>query len=230
MSRYLPFTIVILVGLLAIAGGITLYQIKRPHILTASSEKMSKTAPGETLHIRGNPDAAVTLEEFGDYQCPPCGLLAEPINKLEQDFRPHLRVIFYNYPLPTHQHAREAACAAEAAGLQGKFWEMHDLIYREQANWSKAADVQPLFSSYAGMLGLDLERFKKDMQSDAVKSRVDTDQKKGASIGVQNTPTLFLNNHAIPPADLPPDRVRTAVAAAVKAAGATPAESHQAKK
>src|SRR5207248_3489461 len=145
------------------------------------------------------------------YQCPPCGMLADPINQIENEFKPNVRLIFYNYPLPLHQHARAAACAAEAAGRQGKFWEMHDLLYRQQSNWSKAADVQPLFTSYAGMLGLDLDRFKKDVQSETVKARVDTDQKRGASIGVQNTPTLFLNNKAVPPAELAPDRVRAAV-------------------
>jgi len=231
MRRYLPFTIVIAVGLLAIAGGTTLYYVKRPKVLTASSEKMSKTAPGETLHILGNPDAPVTVEEFGDYQCPPCGLMAEPLNQIERDFRPNVRIIFYNFPLPLHQHAREAACAAEAAGLQGKFWEMHDLIYKQQAAWSKAMEVQPLFESYAGMLGLDLEKFKKDMQSDGVKQRVESDQEKGSSIGITNTPTLFLNNHAVPPQDLPPDRVRTQVAEAVKAASSgSPTAPNQSKK
>ena len=230
MKRYLPLIIVIVVGLLAAAGGITLYQIKRPRVLTASSEHMRKGETGESLHILGNPNAPVTLEEFGDYQCPPCGLMNEPLLKLEQEFRPHLRIIFYNFPLITHQHAREAAFAAEAADLQGKFWEMHDLIYRQQSTWSKATDVQALFASYAGMLGLDLERFKKDMQSDKVKSRVDGDQKRGADIGVQNTPTLFLNNHAVPPTELAPEKVRARVAEAVKAAGSAPPKPVETKK
>jgi protein-disulfide isomerase len=217
MRRYMPIVIVVMVGIVALASGAVLYRAKRPLILTISKELTVKKSDTASQHVRGHPDAPVTVEEFGDYQCPPCGTLAEPINQLEKEFRPHVRIIFYNFPLVTHQHARTAACAAEAAGLQGKFWEMHDLIYREQPNWSKAADVQPLFASYAGMLGLDLERFKKDMQSDAVKSRVDADQKRGTSIGVQNTPTVFLNNRAIPPADLPPERLRATVAAAVKA-------------
>jgi protein-disulfide isomerase len=136
-----------------------------------------------------------------------------------------MRLIFYNFPLPNHQHARKAAYAAEAADLQGKFWEMHDLIYKEQANWSKATDAQPLFESYAGMLGLNLDRFKKDMQSDAVRDRVEADHKRGTAIGVQNTPTLFLNNKAIPPAELAPEKVREAVAAAVKSGGTKAAGS-----
>jgi protein-disulfide isomerase len=230
MRRYLPLIIVIVVGLASVASGYRLYQLKRPHILTISSEHRSKAGADESVHIRGNPDAPVTLEEFGDYQCPPCGVLAEPLNQIEHDFSPNTRLIFYNYPLPLHQHAREAACSAEAAGLQGKFWEMHDLIYRQQANWSKAPDAQAIFASYAGTLGLDLERFKKDSQSPEVKARVDADQKKGASIGVQNTPTIFINNHAVAPTDLAPDRLRNVVAAAVKEGGSSPAKPSEPKK
>src|SRR3954470_13520956 len=98
MKRYLPTIIVIVVGMAAIGSGASLYRVKRPHLLTISGENISKRSANEALHIRGNPDAPVTLEEFGDYQCPPCGLLAEPINQLEHDFRPQLRVIFYNFP------------------------------------------------------------------------------------------------------------------------------------
>jgi protein-disulfide isomerase len=230
MKRYLPAIIVVLVGCGSIASGLWLYQIKRPHALTISGDQSSKPGADERLHIRGNPDAPITVEEFGDYQCPPCGQLAQPLNQIEHDFRPKVRLIFSNYPLPLHQHARAAACAAEAAGLQGKFWEMHDLIYRQQAVWSKAQDVQPLFTSYAGLLGLDLERIKKDVQSEAVKARVDRDQKRGASIGVQNTPTIFLNNQAVPPADLPPDRLRAAVQDAVKKLSSPPPTSSPTKK
>ena len=129
MRRYLPWIIIVAVALLAVGSGITLYRIKKPHLITTTTENVSKTA-GESLHTRGNPKARVTLEEFGDYQCPPCGILAEPLKQMEREFESKLRLIYYNFPLPTHQHARAAAQAAEAAGLQGKLWEMHDLIYR----------------------------------------------------------------------------------------------------
>jgi protein-disulfide isomerase len=167
-------------------------------------------------------DAPVTLEEYGDYQCPQCGMLAEPIKQLEKDYAGRLRVIFHHFPLATHQHAQTAACAAEAAGIQGKFWEMHDLIYREQRDWSKAADAQPMFQAYAGILGLNVERFKQDINSEKVKERVAEDQKHGTSLGVQTTPTIFLNNKAIEPSSLAPDKLRQAVDTAVKTAGSTP--------
>lgn len=217
MRRYLPFIIVVVVGLATLATGTMLYRTKRPALLTISKELAPKKNDAESIHIRGRADAPVTLEEFGDFQCPPCGALSGPIKQIEHDFDPHVRVIFHHFPLVNHQHARAAAIAAEAAGVQGHFWEMHDLLYREQAVWSKATDVQPLLNSYAGMLGLNGEQFKKDMESDSVKARVDLDQKRGTALGVQNTPTIFLNNRAIAPADLAPDRLRAAVTEAVKA-------------
>jgi NhaA family Na+:H+ antiporter len=215
MRRYLPFVIVVVVGIATLATGTMLYRAKRPPVLTMSKEVGTQKNDTGSVHIRGHADAPVTLEEFGDFQCPPCGRLAGPIKQLEHDFDPHLRVIFHHFPLATHQHARTAAIAAEAAGVQGHFWEMHDLLYREQDVWSKATDVQSLFNSYAGLLGLNVEKFKKDMESENVKERVDSDQKRGAALGVQNTPTIFLNNRAIAPTDLAPDRLRAAVSAAV---------------
>ena len=215
MKRYLPFVIVAAVALLTATSATMLYRTKQRPALTISKEK-STSPSDESLHIRGNPNARVTLEEYGDFQCPPCGLLSEPINRLEKDYQPNLRVIFRNFPLVTHMHAREAAIAAEAAGLQDKFWEMHDLLYREQSIWSKATDVRTLFNSYAGVLGLDIERFKKDMDGDKAKGRVEADQKHAMLLGIQNTPTIFLNNKVIDPKELNPESLRAATDAAVK--------------
>jgi protein-disulfide isomerase len=167
MKRCLPFVIVAVVALVTLGSATMLYRARWLPTLSKN-----QVAPGkesvEPLHIRGKPNAPVTLEEFGDFQCPPCGTLAGPIKQLEKDYEPRLRVIFHHFPLPAHQHAREAACAAETAGLQNRFWEMHDLLYREQSVWSTAADVHELFSAYAGTLGLNIDRFKKDMESEPV--------------------------------------------------------------
>ena len=194
-----------------------LYRAKRlPVLTTAKNHVASGMDDAKSIHILGNPDAPVTLEEFGDFQCPPCGMLSGPINQLEQDFRPRLRVIFRHFPLTMHRHAREAALASEAAGQQGRFWQMHDVLYREQALWSEAADVRPLFDAYAGMLGLKIDRFKKDMESDEVKRRVTADQEQGAALGITITPTIFINNRALPPAaSLNPASLRAAVEAAI---------------
>jgi protein-disulfide isomerase len=218
MKRYLPFVIVSAVALITLAGGTMLYHAKGVPLLTISKDRLTPGTSGpESIHIRGKPDAPVTLEEFGDFECPPCGKLSEPINKLEQDYHSRLRIIFHHFPFAIHQHAREAALVAEAAGLQGRFWEMHDVLYREQSTWSKAADARPLFDAYAGMLGLKIDRFKKDVESDEVKRRVNADQKQGADLGVKATPTIFINNRALPPASTNETGLRAAIEAAIKA-------------
>ena len=217
MKRYLPFIIVVVVALVTLATGTVLYRAKRPAVLTIpKSALVPGSGAADSMHIRGPASAPVTLEEFGDFQCPPCGKLSDPINQLEREYRPRLRVIFRHFPLPIHAHAREAALASEAAGLQGRFWEMHDLLYREQSVWSEAGDVGPLFNSYAGMLRLNVDRFKKDMESEQVEEHVASDQKHGAALGVHTTPTVFLNDRALAPTSLNPTGLRAAIDAAMK--------------
>src|SRR4029450_292887 len=186
MKRYLPFVIVALVALATIGSGAMLYRAKRPHLSAIPEDKtLSPKSHAESPHIRGNPDAPVTLEEYGDFQCPPCGMFAAFVGQLEKEYDPRLRIVFRNFPLKSHEHAGEAAIAAEAAGLQGRFWEMHDVLYREQDAWSKAPNVRELFESSAGTIGLDLDKFKKDMDSDQIKARVEADRQRGESLGIK---------------------------------------------
>jgi protein-disulfide isomerase len=222
MKRYLPFVIVILVGLLAVGGGAMFYRAKRQAAL-ASAKNLSASARTESghLHIRGELNAPVTVEEFGDFQCPPCATLSPMLDDVERQYRPRVRLVFRNFPLPMHVHAAEAAYAAEAAGKQGRFWEMHDLLYREQAVWSKATEVQTIFSSYAGMLGLNVDRFKADMQSPAIKSIVESDHKEGSERGVKSTPTVFVNNVALEPNTLTKTGLNAAIDSALKEAPAS---------
>ena len=219
MKRYLPLFIVAAIGLLALGTGMMLYRAKRSPALTIPRNFTGpETADPKSIHIRGEPNAPVTLEEFGDFQCPPCGKLAAPTKQLEEAYGSQLRVIFRQFPLPVnvHAHAEEAALASEAAGLQGCFWEMHDLLYREQEIWSKAANPRALFRGYAGMLGLNLDRFEKDMDGAEAKERVASDRKLGAALGVHSTPTIFINDHQSPP-PIVVASLRTAIDAALKA-------------
>ena len=217
MKRYLPFVIVVVVALATFGSGAILYRAKRPQLRNLP-ENQSVPAKGDqqSAHIRGNPDAPVTLEEFGDFQCPPCGQFAGFVEELLKEYDPRLRVVFRNLPLPNHEHAREAALAAEAAGFQGKFWEMHDALYREQETWSKAPNVRELFESYAGTIGLDLDQFKKDMDGDKARERVDSDHALADSLGIKMTPTLFINNRPVDPKDKNPEGVRAEIKAALE--------------
>ena len=216
MKRYLPFVIVAVVALATIGSGAMLYRAKRPQILSISENKTPGKGETESAHIRGNPDAPVTLEEYGDFQCPPCGMVAVFLGQLEKEYDSRLRVVFRNFPLNMHQHAREAAIAAEAAGLQGRFWEMHDVLYREQNTWSNAPNVRELFESYAGTIGLDLDQFKKDMDGEKARARVDADRQRGESLGIQITPTLFINNQPVDPKDKNPEGIRAEINAALE--------------
>jgi protein-disulfide isomerase len=217
MKRYLPFVIVIGVALATFGSGAMLYRAKRPQIHNIP-ESQSVPAKGDTqsAHIRGNPDAPVTLEEFADFQCPPCGQFAPFAEELLKEYDSRLRVVFRNYPLAGHEHAREAALAAEAAGLQGKFWEMHDTLYREQETWSKAPNARELFESYAGTIGLDVDQFKREMDGDKARERVDSDHALADSLGIKVTPTLFINNHPVDQKDKNPEGVRAAINAALE--------------
>jgi len=214
MKRYLPFIIVGVVGLAAVGSGTFLYRTKLNANAPPKISKTEKEAGGQAVHALGPDNAAVTLEEFGDFQCPPCSRLSEPINELQKKY--NLRVIYRNFPLANHKWAKDAAHAAEAASRQGKFWQMHDLLYREQGVWSQSNDARALFEAYAGMLQLDLSRFRADMESPEIQRQVDVDQQRGAAIGVKTTPTIFLNNQALPANQLMPDEFPKAVEAAVK--------------
>ena len=204
MKRYLPFVIMAAVAVLTAGAGAILYRAKQR--TSAVGSPAVAGSPGrleaEPLHVRGDPDAPVTLEEFGDFQCPTCATVSAVIGQIERDYGHRLRVVFRHYPLAMHSHAIEAALAAEAAGLQGHFWEMHDLLYKNQAVWSKASDpatAGQFFTQYARSLGLDVERFAKDSHNDEVKARVFWEGQQGVSRGVKNTPTIFINGRELGP-------------------------------
>jgi thioredoxin family protein len=239
MRRYLPFA---LIGAVLLIGSASALLLFRKYSNTPI--KIAAGKPGaEPSHIRGAANARVTLEEFGDFQCPPCAVLAATLLKVEHDYGTSVRVVFRQFPLPMHAHALTAACAAEAAGLQGRFWEMHDLLFKNAINWSKdsprpfrrvipnagpnaspdetATGVRAIFSGYAATLGLDVERFKKDMDAEQVNARIKSDQERGASIGVDRTPILLIDGVQIPFLSLDEKELRGIIVAALS--GKTPA-------
>src|ERR1043166_8834545 len=201
MKRYLSFAVAGVAALLAFDGRCQTVQSPRtiPTGHTISGKVLAKS-----LHIRGNPEAPVPLEEFGDFECPSRANLATFLEQLIKEYHPRVRLIFRNFPLEKHSHARDAALAAEAAGLQGHFWEMHDMLFKQQAGWSGAAITGVQFDSYAETLGLDLNQFRRDLKSDKVMERIEADQARAKSLGIKIAPALFIDGREMAPTDRTP--------------------------
>ena len=231
MKRILPFVIIAVVlggGLLTaryLQGAST--ETPKPSPSPSVSANASPVAsvvtssePGaEPAHALGDAKAPVTLEEFGDFQCPPCGQLHPVLKAMETEYGPQkVRIVFREYPLvPNHVHALAAARAAEAAGQQGKFWEMHDLIYEHQKDWEKLFDVRPIFDGYAKTIGLEMKQFTEESSSELVERRIFLDGKRAHALGVQGTPTVFLNGKEVPFPSLAPDKLKVLIDAELAA-------------
>lgn len=156
----------------------------------------------EKDHVKGAEDASLVLVEYGDFECPACAFYSPMVRNLSETYSEDLRIVFRHFPLPSHKNAYQAALAAESAGKQGKFWEMHDMLYEKQAEWSKESDPQDKFEEYASQLELDLEQFKKDMSSNDLKEKVDNDVLSGNALNVSFTPSFFLDGNLIQPRSL----------------------------
>jgi protein-disulfide isomerase len=194
MKRYLPFVIIAAVLAAAIGAGALLFRSTQPQTSTTSPPAGNPIASPTAV----TPRSVVTIEEFGDYQCPPCGALHPVVKNLKNEYGDRVRFVFYHYPLTQiHKHALEAAHAAAAAGLQGKFWEMHNLLYESQNAWSEADDLRPIVVNFARQSGLDVERFVRDMDGARVDAIVSADVRRASSMGVNATPTVFIDGQMI---------------------------------
>lgn len=239
MKRILPF--IIILGVLGVAVGSVLYMTRpnsgsnpssanagNPSSQPSSQQQQKKPAglgpvktgvPGaEPAHTLGPANAPVKIEEFGDFECPPCGLFHPILKQMYQEFGDKVHITFRELPLANHQHAIPAASAAEAAAMQGKFWEMHAMIFEHQQQWKVAQNARPIFEGYARQIGLDIERFKRDVESDRVEQRIYLDGKRAHSLGVNSTPTVFINNREVPFQSLPADTFRVLIQNELRAA------------
>jgi protein-disulfide isomerase len=206
----LPFVII---GAVLIAVTAAVVLMSRPS--ASNGTPAQNSSPGQTQtqrqppqpgapnpYSRGNPASRVTVEEFSDFQCPACGGLEPGLRRVMRDYGDRARFVFRNYPLQMHKYAFQAARAAEAAGLQGKFWEMHDMLYDNQKEWSDSMEPRVQFDSYATRLGLDVQRFKADMERQDLAERVKSDLLRGNSLGVKGTPTVYINGRELVPGRL----------------------------
>ena len=152
-----------------------------------------------TDSVRGPEGAPVTLIEYSDFQCPACAAYYPIVERLLAEASSTVRFVYRHYPLPQHRIAEPAAQAAEAAGRQGKFWDMSGLIFVNQLSWQDLSPIQAksVFKGSAERLGLNVANFEKDYEDSAIKAKISADYRDGQTIGVNATPTFFVNGKAI---------------------------------
>jgi len=193
VNRFWIFLAVVVIGLGA------LFVITKPKEEASSSFKGDAKQLQTDDHIRGNKNAKVILVEYGDLQCPSCGAFYPIIKQLETTHSDQVAFVFRHFPLISiHPNAFAAARAAEAAGNQGKFFEMHDKLYETQDSWGQvSSNQQKLFEGYAEELGLDMTKFRADYASEAVAARINRDVSSAKQFDVSGTPTFILNGTKI---------------------------------
>ena len=208
----LPLTIIGLVAIVAIIGTVLYLQgartasrtntntnAKQANNAPKNSNALANASPGaQPAWAKGPATAPVVIEEFADFECPSCAAFEPVIRQIKTIYGDKVRVVFRHYPLTQiHQKAYDAARATEAAGMQNKFWEMHDLLYDKQKSWTTSGDHRAEFANYAQQIGLDVERFKTDMLGMVTAQRVDADKKRGDSVRIGSTPSAFLNGRPL---------------------------------
>jgi protein-disulfide isomerase len=193
----------VLAALVIIFGGIFVVSQKSGN--GSSGSKSSSGSSQATNHVMGDNAKNVTLLEYGDYQCPICGAYYQPVKQaLTPEILKDIHFQFRNLPLTSiHQNAFAGARAAEAAGLQGKYFEMHDMLYENQSAWSEGNSPISFFEKYAKSLGLNVVQFKADYTSDKVNDAINADTAEFAKTKqAQATPTFFLNGKYVANSDL----------------------------
>lgn len=210
--------VLIILGVLAVAllGGWWFYSSSKSgsapkgnvNSNTAANKPKTSTIPsGAPLGAQppnqtGSPAAFVRIEEFADFQCGSCAQVNPVMNEIKSTYGTKIHFIFRNFPLPIHPKAYDAAVAAEAAGMQNRFWDMqHQLLSNQQA-WTNSASHKELWKSYAEKIGLDVPKWENDMLGIAAKNRVDEDLKRAKAVGVNSTPTVYINDTMIPYTEL----------------------------
>src|SRR6266550_6344311 len=218
MNSNRPFLIIALVLLVAAAGTALLLKSNKDR---DSSSRLAETqSPDQAKNIAA--DTVVTLEEFGDYQCPPCGQLHPTLKKLKQQYGANLNLIFRNLPLTKiHPNALAAAQAAEAARVQDRFWEMHDLLYENQALWKDDINPRSIFIKFAADLGLNATQFTRDLDDKQIQMRIEADQEAAAKQGINGTPTILINGRQLRAEMTTPEGVTKGIELMMSAKGAT---------
>lgn len=189
---------------------------------TSTTPQVPANAPvGATPpNLLGSPTASVTVEEFADFQCAACASVHTIMKNVQSAYGSRIKFVYRHFPLTQmHKNAYDASVAAEAAGQQGKFWDMQNQLFSNQAAWSNSNTAREIFEGYAQNIGLDVEKFKTDMLGMATKSRVDADIQRGRALNVASTPTVYINGVSVPFAQLNIDALKGLIDAELQKSG-----------
>ena len=191
--KRLVFWIVFVAILACIVWGLGLAMNKQNHV-----KNLNAPAPiSASDHVTGSSTAPVTIIEYSDFQCPACEMYFPVTEKLMADKPGVIRLIYRHFPLPQHANAHLAAQASEAAAAQGHFWEMYRLLFENHADWTELSDPRAVFDGYAAKIGLNMPAFKTALDATSTISVVDADLAEGVGLGIDSTPTFFVNGTAI---------------------------------
>lgn len=188
----------ILVAVVVVLGGVFWFTRDKSQTNTSSNNGNSNGNVQPSNHTYGEGKSGVTLTEYADFQCPACGAYFPIVKEVKEKYKDQVTFQFRSFPLvKLHQNARAAHRAAEAAAKQGKFWEMHDLLYENQQSWESLPDPKSAFEGFAQQIGLNIDQYNKDFASDEVNDIINADFSEGSKLGVNSTPTFFLNGKKV---------------------------------
>ena len=163
-----------------------------------SDDQSNNSQAAASNHVYGKADSKVTVVEYGDFECPACAAYFTIVQQIKANYGDTIAFQFRHFPLvQIHQNAMAASRAAEAAGKQNKFWEMHDLLYTQQNAWAKSATANSIFEDYATQLGLSVEQFKTDMAAQSTLDTINADVREGQKLNVTGTPSFVINGQKI---------------------------------
>lgn len=210
-----PLIVIGAVLLLSLVGGWWLYNRSKTNTAATTTAANRTTAPANNQNLyagakpganpawsKGAPNAAVVIEEFADFQCPTCAQMHPRVNEIRAAYGDRVRIVFRHLPLSMHDKAYDAAVATEAAGMQGKFWDMQNILFANQQTWSRATDFRSVLNDYAQKIGLDVQKFNTDMAGMQTKLRVDADVQRANSLNVRSTPSFYINGRLVESLDL----------------------------
>lgn len=204
-------TLAIVIGAAFMFGGASTPDKANPKISSAQEKILIRP----DSHVEAVKGAKVTLVEFGDFECPACGAAYPVVTQILDNYKGKITFVFRNFPLSMHPNAPIAAEAAEAAGAQGKFFDMYNALYQNQGDWGEQKDPKPYLQKYAKVLGLNMDQFNSDINSNKYASKIQQDMNDGNALNVSATPTFFLNGEQIT-GGLPYDQFKVKIDAYLK--------------